>query len=97
MGMLRRGGGVWDFFARLFGLSRFSGGEITLSYGDHLISVLTEVQPKNVWLSVETPDNAVPVCCGDINLFGVRVTRFGFEVNAKVRTESVRMEYFIEF
>ena len=97
MAILRRTGWLWNIFARLFGLRDFYGGEITLSYGHQIIEIHLCHHPRQIWLSINEPCHSVPVCCGDINLVGAKITRRGFILDADIKTNSATVQWFIQY
>lgn len=94
---LRRNFSAWDLFSRIFGINWFYGGEILLAYGDYSIEIKTKQKIKRVWVSTSISEDATPVCCGNISIVGSRVHNGFVEISAEVRTESVSLNYWLEF
>lgn len=97
MGLLRRNNYFWDLFARAFGINWFYGGEIYLSSGDYKVIIHTDHPIKNVWINMTEPEDSIPVCCGDVSMIGTRIHKNYVEINAKIRTDVVTLNYFLKF
>ena len=97
MAVIRRDGFLWNFFSRWLGLSSFEGGEIILTCGHNVVNVPTNAQGKRVWLSIDEPTHAIPVCCGDLNVVGAKLVKDGFVLCADIKTDGCIIQWFIEF
>jgi len=69
-------------------------GCITLNQGHHEITVVTEISPEQVYLSV-SPIGA-PVCNGDIDMVGYSLLPDGFVLYADIKSNSAEVCYIIE-
>jgi hypothetical protein len=87
----------WEVFSQQFGIGWFYGGEILLSYGDWKVSIHTKIPLKEVWISMAEPEDCTPVCCGDVTLVGSRIFSDHVEVNAKVRSDIVVLDYWFRY
>lgn len=94
---LRRNFSAWDLFSQLFKQNWFYGGEIVLTYGDYAIEIRTKQPIKRVWISTSIAEDATPVCCGNVSIAGSRVRNGYVEISAEVRTENVKLNYWLEF
>lgn len=97
MAVIRRDGFLWNFFKNWMSLSGFEGGEIILSHGHNVVNVPTNASGKRIWLSIDEHDHAIPVCCGDINVVGAKLTNDGFILCADIKTDTCVVQWFIEF
>jgi hypothetical protein len=95
MSIIRRG--LWHFISRWMGLTGVEGGEIVLSHGNSVVTVPTNAQGKRIWVCMDEPPHSIPVCCGDVNLIGVKLTDHGFVICADIKTDVCIVEWFIEF
>lgn len=88
---------VWDLFSEYFGVDWFYGGEILLSYGDWTITLDAKIPIKNAWLSMAVPEDATPVCCGDVSIAGAKVNSDNtITIDAKVRSDWVTLHYWLQ-
>jgi hypothetical protein len=79
------------------GLSGFEGGEIILTHGHNVVTVPTNAQGKRIWLSIDEPTHAIPVCCGELNVIGAKLIKDGFVLCADIKTDGCIVQWFIEF
>jgi len=68
-------------------------GQITLNQGRHEIVIETEVEPKEVFLSVS--GNCDPVCVGDINMIGYALIGSGFILYADITSNTAEISYIV--
>lgn len=96
MGQMRRNNYCWEVFSKDFSVNWFYGGEIFLSYGNHKIVIHTKVKIKDLWLNMDEK-GCMPVCNGDESRIGFRTFKDRVEIDAKIRSESVVINYFLDF
>lgn len=80
----------FDFLLEFF--NRFDEGKIFLSAGTHVHKIHTKSTPQSVWLSENNAGN-LPVCQGNVNLYGVTVDEDGFELYAEVSSDTVELSW----
>jgi hypothetical protein len=79
------------------GLTGFESGEIVLSHGHHTLNVPTCARGRRIWLSIDEPTHAIPVCYGDINTIGAKITSDGFMICADIKTDTCIVQWFLEY
>jgi hypothetical protein len=97
MAIIRRDGWLWNIFSSWLGLRGFEGGEIILSHGYSVVNVPTCNKGRRIWISVDEPNHSIPVCCGDINLIGSKITDNGFTICADIKTDMCIVQWFLEY
>lgn len=70
-------------------------GEVKLPYGVHEEMFFTKRQPVTVWVSAEDEDYSV--CQADLSMFTTRIVPDGFVLYADVKSENVRVKWYVEF
>lgn len=71
---------------------QFDEGKIFLSSGLHAHKITTKGTPTNVWIG-ETNAGDIPVCGGDINMYGTTLTEDGFILYADIGSDSVELDW----
>ena len=79
-----------DFF------SSFREGVITLPNGESEVLVMTDRDPKEVWLRVQETGN-LAVCAAGVDKFGYEIIPGGFVIFADVQSENVILDWFVWF
>lgn len=94
---LQRNNYCWDVFAKQFGVNWFYGGEILLTYGNWRIIIHTKTNIKDCWISTSESENTIPVCCGDITTVGSKIYNNRVEIDVRVRSDLMNLNYWFQF
>lgn len=86
----------WDLFRDKFLHTNVKRGNISIGHGDHEITIPIHEKIRRVSLSVEEPPGSMPVCMGDINLVGAKVSHKGFVLYARIRTNTAIVGWIVE-
>lgn len=99
---------MFCFLKKLFGFSnhkccekkhpkwKFEAGAITLCHGHHEVFVHLNAKPCKIWINPCT-SCCIPVCQGDVNMFGVHNEKHGFVLIADITTDQCEVEWVAEF
>lgn len=92
--------GIRNFLARSYHRWRNPckrWGIIVLGYGRHEIVMKTNCEPKRIFLSLEEPEDCVPVCGGKVSMAGAKALPNGFVLYADVNCDLCVIEWFAQY